>query len=51
MSFTGSDRATPDGHPVTGFGIQQDINVRPTIAGLRAGRDEVIEAAQRFLNR
>jgi C-terminal processing protease CtpA/Prc len=51
MSFTGSDRATPDGHPVTGFGIQPDINVRPTIAGLRAGRDEVIEAAQRFLNR
>jgi C-terminal processing protease CtpA/Prc len=35
----------PDGTPTQRVGIVPDREVRPTIAGLRAGRDEVLEAA------
>jgi C-terminal processing protease CtpA/Prc len=42
----------PDGTPTQGIGIVPDLEVRPTIAGIRAGRDELIEAAvQRVLGR
>jgi len=37
----------PDGRPTQGVGIVPDLEVRPTIAGIRAGRDEVLEAAVR----
>jgi C-terminal processing protease CtpA/Prc len=37
----------PDGRPTQGIGIVPDLEVRPTIAGIRAGRDEVLEAAVR----
>jgi hypothetical protein len=35
----------PDRRPTQRIGIIPDIEVRPTIAGLRGGRDEVLEAA------
>jgi len=37
----------PDKTPTQQIGIVPDITVRPTIAGIRAGRDEVLEAALR----
>jgi C-terminal processing protease CtpA/Prc len=37
----------PDGKPTQGVGIIPDLEVKPTIAGIRAGRDEVLEAAVR----
>jgi hypothetical protein len=35
----------PDKSPTQQIGIVPDLEVRPTIAGIRAGRDEVLEAA------
>lgn len=37
----------PDGAPTQRVGIHVDIEVHPTIAGIRAGRDEILEAAIR----
>ena len=37
----------PDKTPTQRVGIVPDVEVRPTLAGLRAGRDEVLEAALR----
>jgi C-terminal processing protease CtpA/Prc len=37
----------PDKRPTQRVGIIPDIEVRPTIAGIRAGRDEVLEEALR----
>lgn len=37
----------PDGRETQRIGIVPDLVVRPTIAGIRAGRDEVLEAAVR----
>jgi C-terminal processing protease CtpA/Prc len=45
MMFTGLGVFYPDGRPTQRVGIQPDILVRPTLAGLRAGRDELLDAA------
>lgn len=37
----------PDRRPTQRIGIVPDLEVRPTLAGIRAGRDEVLEAALR----
>ena len=37
----------PDKKPTQRVGILPDIEVKPTIAGIRAGRDEVLEQALR----
>jgi C-terminal processing protease CtpA/Prc len=37
----------PDGKPTQRIGIIPDVEVRPTISGIRAGLDEVLEAAIR----
>ena len=37
----------PDGAPTQRVGILADVEVLPTVAGIRAGRDEVLEAAIR----
>jgi C-terminal processing protease CtpA/Prc len=37
----------PDKRPTQRVGIVADVEVRPTIAGIRAGRDEVLEEALR----
>jgi C-terminal processing protease CtpA/Prc len=35
----------PDKRPTQRVGIVPDIEVKPTIAGIRAGRDELLDAA------
>jgi C-terminal processing protease CtpA/Prc len=47
--FTGLGVFYPDGTPTQRVGIVPDIVVKPTIRGLRDGRDEVLEAALAFL--
>ncbi|MGB7760523.1 MAG: S41 family peptidase [Bryobacteraceae bacterium] len=39
----------PDKRPTRRVGIVPDLVVRPTIAGIRAGRDEVLEASIRWI--
>jgi C-terminal processing protease CtpA/Prc len=43
--FTGHNVSWPDGRQLQRVGIQPDVPVAPTIAGIRAGRDEVLDAA------
>ena len=37
----------PDKRPTQRVGIVPDVEVKPTVAGIRAGRDEVLEEALR----
>ena len=43
--FTGQEMRHLDGRQLQRVGVQPDLWVRPTIAGVRAGRDEVLEQA------
>jgi len=45
--ITGIGVFYPDNRPTQRIGIVPDVEVRPTIAGIRAGRDEVLEEALR----
>ena len=45
VSFTGHDVRHADGRPLQRIGIQPNVRAAPTIKGLAAGRDEVLEAA------
>lgn len=45
VRFTGQAVVPLEGPPLQRVGLQPDTPVRPTIAGVRAGRDEVLEAA------
>jgi hypothetical protein len=45
VRFSGQEVRYPDGRKVAGVGILPHRHVRPTRKGLRAGRDEVLEAA------
>ena len=45
VSFTGHDVRWPDGHQLQRIGLVPDVPATPTIAGIRAGRDEVLEQA------
>jgi C-terminal processing protease CtpA/Prc len=47
--FTGHDVRHGDGRQLQRVGIQPHITVAPTIAGIREGRDEVLEAAVKYL--
>jgi C-terminal processing protease CtpA/Prc len=49
MSFTGHDVRHADGSQLQRVGLQPVLAVLPTISGIRAGRDEVLEQAHRFL--
>ena len=51
VSFTGHDVRWPDGKQLQRVGLQPDVPVTPTIAGIRAGKDEVLDAALAFLAR
>jgi C-terminal processing protease CtpA/Prc len=44
-SFTGHDVRHADGRDVQGVGLVPVVRVQPTIAGIRQGRDEVLERA------
>jgi hypothetical protein len=50
ISFTGQSVRHTDGRQLQRVGIQPDIRVEPTIAGIAAGKDEVLDAAIKFLN-
>ena len=39
ISFTGHDVRWPDGKQLRRVGLTPDVLVRPTIAGIQAGRD------------
>lgn len=43
--FSGNRISYPDGRPSQRVGIVPDVHVTPTIAGVQAARDEVLEAA------
>ncbi len=49
ITFTGHDVRHADGRPVQGIGLVPDVRVEPTVAGIRAGRDEVLERAMAYL--
>ena len=48
-SFTGIGVFYPDGTETQRVGIVPDIEIRPTVAGLQRGQDEVLERAVRFV--
>lgn len=43
--FSGHDVRHADGRQLQRIGVQPDVEVHPTVKGLRAGRDEVLDAA------
>lgn len=45
IRFTGLRVLLQDGTPIQGHGIAPDVVAHPTLAGIRAGRDELLEAA------
>ena len=45
MSFTGQEVRHVDGKQLQRVGIQPHVVVRPTLAGIRAGKDEVLDRA------
>jgi len=49
--FTGHDVRHFDGRQLQRIGLQPDVVVRPTLAGIRAGRDEVLERALEILRK
>lgn len=49
VSFTGHDVRHADGRQVQRIGLVPDIAVRPTVAGIRQGRDEVLERALAYV--
>jgi C-terminal processing protease CtpA/Prc len=49
VNFTGHDVRHADGRQLQRVGIQPHIRVAPTIKGLQAGRDEVLERAIAFV--
>jgi C-terminal processing protease CtpA/Prc len=49
VNFTGQSVQHADGRQLQRVGIQPAIRVEPTIRGLSEGRDEVLEAAIKFL--
>lgn len=51
VSFTGHDVRHADGRQLQRVGIQPHIRVEPSAEGIREGRDEVLEAAEKFLDR
>lgn len=50
-NFTGHDVRHGDGRQLQRVGVQPHIKAEPTIKGIRAGRDEVLEKAIEFLKK
>lgn len=48
-TFTGVGVFNPDRTPTQRVGVLPDIVIEPTVAGLRSGRDEILEAAIRAI--
>ena len=51
LYFSGHSVRHADGRQLQRLGLVPDVPVRPTIAGVRAARDEVLERAVRYLER
>ena len=51
IGFTGQSVRFPDGKQLQRIGLVRDIEVKPTIKGIRAGRDEVLDEAVKYLMR
>lgn len=51
LTFSGQTVWFPDGTQLQQTGLKPDIVVRPTIKGIRAGKDEVLERALRYLEK
>ena len=49
VRFTAVEVRLPDGGQTQRVGLKPDIEVHPTIAGIKAGRDEILERAVRYL--
>jgi C-terminal processing protease CtpA/Prc len=49
VNFTGHDVRHADGRQLQRVGIQPHVRAEPTVEGIRAGRDEVLEKAIAFL--
>jgi C-terminal processing protease CtpA/Prc len=49
VSFSGHDVRHADGRQLQRVGLVPHIEVRPTIRGIRDGRDEVLERAKKYL--
>ena len=50
LTFSGHDVRHADGRQLQQVGLQPKILVRPTIKGIRAGQDEVLDRAVQYLN-
>lgn len=51
LGFSGHDVRHADGRQLQRIGLLPDVPVRPTIAGIRAGKDEVLDAALAHLKK
>lgn len=51
VNFTGQSVRHPDGSRLQRVGIVPDVEARPTLAGVRAGRDDVLERAIEVLRK
>ena len=51
VRFTATGIFYPDRRPTQRIGLVPDVRVTPTIAGIAAGRDEVLEEAERQLEK
>ena len=49
VRLSGQEVRHPDGRQLQRIGLVPDVVVRPTIAGIRAGRDEVLERAVEYV--
>ena len=49
ITFTGHDVRHADGSQLQRVGLQPQVPVSPTIAGIRAGHDEVLETALKYV--
>ena len=50
VTFSGEGVRHADGRQLQRIGLIPDVEVRPTLAGIRSGRDEVLERAVAYLN-
>lgn len=51
VRITGSEAKWPDGRQLQRVGLLPDIEAHPTVAGIRAGRDEILERASAYIER
>jgi C-terminal processing protease CtpA/Prc len=51
LSFSGQTVSYPNGQPMQRVGLEPDIEVHPTIRGIREGKDEVLDKAIQVLKK